>query len=77
MPMIPGNEATAVYFENGAGPTFGSGPDLRIVDEPNSNDCSAELNNSYQCPAGENPTTFLTGDEEFRADEMEVFGFAL
>lgn len=41
----------------------------------NQRDCSAELNNSYECPAGENADIFLTGCDSFLVDEMEVFGF--
>jgi len=75
MSLIAGKEEYAIYRHNGYGPLFGSGHDLLIYNVPNANNCSAKLNNSYECPDGENATTFLTGSENFRVDEMEVFGF--
>lgn len=75
MPLIEGKEEQAIYRNNGLGPTFGSGSDLVIPNAPNANNCTAKLNNSYECPAGENAVSFLTGSETFRVDEMEVFGF--
>ncbi|KAL9963071.1 hypothetical protein ACROYT_G032237 [Oculina patagonica] len=74
IPLIAGREETAIHFDNGFGPIFGS-YDLLIYNAPNSNNCSAKLNNSYQCPTGENAATFLTGNDNFKVDEMEVFGF--
>ena len=75
MPLIEGKEEHAIYRSNGSGPVFGSGYDVLIPNAPNANNCAAKLNNSYQCPAGENAVSFLTGSETFRVDEMEVFGF--
>ena len=75
MPLREGKENNAIYLQNGYGPTFGGGHDLFICNAPNANNCTAKLNNSYECPAGENAVNFLTGTETFRVDEMEVFGF--
>ena len=75
MGLIPGNEEYAIYCSSSCGPTFGSGNDLTITNAPNSNNCSTSLNNAYQCPAGQNGSTFLTGKHVFRVSEMEVFGF--
>ena len=75
MPLIAEKEETAIYFDNDYGPVFGKGFDLLIRTAPNSNNCSVNLNSSYQCPDGENAATFLTGNQNFKVDEMEVFGF--
>ena len=75
MPLIEGKENNAIYRHKGYGPIFGGGHDLFINSSPNANNCSAKLNNSYKCPAGENAVSFLTGREAFMVDEMEVFGF--
>ncbi len=56
-------------------PLFGGGHDLYIAGAPNSNNCSSRLNNTYQCPAGQNANTFLAGNQKFLVSEMEVFGF--
>lgn len=75
MPLIEGKEENAIYRHNGCGPIFGSGHDLSIPNAPNVTNCTAKLNNSYECPADENAVSFLTGSEAFKVDEMEVFGF--
>ncbi|KAL9951609.1 hypothetical protein ACROYT_G044304 [Oculina patagonica] len=76
MPLIAGQEEYAIYCDSSYGPIFGSGNDLCIADRPNSNSCSVKLNNSYQCPAGQNATTFFTGNKYFTVSEMEVFAFS-
>ena len=74
MPLKPGEEGYAIYCRSDYGPIFGRSYDLAIVSEPNiSNRCWASLNNSYQCPFGQNGTTFLTGNEYFTVNEIEVF----
>lgn len=73
--LIPGREDQAIYCASSYGPTFGGGNDFRIVNAPNSNNCSTNLNNTYQLPAGQNATTFLTGNQNFTIHEMEVFRF--
>lgn len=55
------------------GPTFGKGNDLLIVNNPNSNSCSYTLGTTYECPAGQSGTTFLTGSQKFTVNELEVF----
>ena len=50
--------------------------DLEICHEANIyNCCTASLNNTYQCPTGQNANTFLAGNQFFSLSEMEVFGF--
>ena len=75
MPLMAGQESYAIYCNSGYGPTFGGGHDLNIASTPHSNNCSTSLNRTYQCPAGQNGTTFLTGNPYFTVSEMEVFGF--
>jgi len=75
MPLMAGREEYAIYCDSGYGPTFGGNHDLRIPNAPNSNNCGVSLNHTYQCPTGQNANTFLTGRQNFRVNEMEVFGF--
>ena len=75
MPLIAGKEENAIYCSGSYGPTFGGGHDLFIPSAPNSNNGYVILNNTYQCPAGQNTKTFLTGNQNFLVTEMEVFGF--
>ncbi|KAL9951571.1 hypothetical protein ACROYT_G044255 [Oculina patagonica] len=75
MPLIAGEERHAIWCNSGYGPVFGIGHDVVIASAPNSNNCSVNLNNSYQCPTGQNATTFLAGNRKFLVSEMEVFGF--
>ena len=75
MPLIAGQEGNAIYCHNNYGPSFGSDNGLRIVNAPNSHNCSVSLNNTYQCPTGQNDATFLTGSQNFKVTEMEVFVF--
>ncbi|KAL9951606.1 hypothetical protein ACROYT_G044301 [Oculina patagonica] len=74
MPLIAGKEGNAIICNSNYGPVFGSGHDL-CIHEQNSKNCSTKLNTSYQCPAGQNATTFLTGNQIFTLSELEVFGF--
>ena len=73
MTLKPGEETYAICCRSDFGPIFGRGHDLVIVNEPNSKDSWGSLNNSYQCPFGENGTTFFTGNENFTVSEMEVY----
>ena len=76
MPLIAGKESNAIYCYSGHGATFGSGNDFCIPNAPNSsNYCYVALNNTYQCPTGQNATTFFTGNQSFFANEIEVFVF--
>jgi len=75
LPLIAGREGCAIACDSRYGPGFGEGVDLCIVDSPNSNNCTMFMNNTYQCPTGQNANTFLTGNQTFLVSEMEVFGF--
>ena len=79
IPLKAGEEEYAIICNTDFGPIFGGAGcgayDLRIPNAPNSNNCSSRLNNTYQCPAGQNATTFLTGNQNFTLSEFEVFGF--
>ena len=75
MPLIAGQEGKAMYCNSNYGPIFGEGHDLGIVNRPNSNGSSVNLNKTYQCPTGQNAYAFLTGNKFFIVNEMEVFGF--
>jgi len=76
MSLIAGREGYAIVYDRSYGPVFGSGNDINIPDAPNSNNGSVNLNKTYQCPAGQNANTFLTGNQYFTVSEMEVFGFS-
>ena len=75
MPLRAGQEGYAIYCYSGCGPTFGANHDLHIPNAPNSSNGYVNLNQTYQCPAGQNATTFLTGNYNFTVSEMEVFSF--
>ena len=76
MSLKAGEEEFAIYCSNDHGPIFGRGDhDLSIADTPNSCKCNVRLDNSYECPPGEDFKTFLTGEGEFYVGDMEVFGF--
>ena len=74
LPLIEGKEEKAISCYSNNGPTFGS-TDLCITNSPNSNPCAVNLNNKYQCPVGQNGTKFLTGNQNFYVNEMELFVF--
>ena len=73
MPLKSGREEYAMFYNSGYGPTYGGGHDLYICNAPNSNNCSTYLNNTYQCPSGQNNNMVLTGGQYFRVSEMEVY----
>ena len=75
MALKDGREGYAIHCHGGYGPIFGGGADLRFPNTPNSNSCCVNLNNTYECPVGQNATTFFTGAQTFTIQEMEVFGF--
>ena len=75
MPLIAGREGCAIYCHSNNGPTFGGGHDFRIPNAPNSTNCYVNLNNTYQCPVGQNNATFFTGLQNFTIAEIEVFAF--
>lgn len=52
MSILPEKMDDAIHCCSNYGPSFGTGPDLRIANNPNNNSgCSARLSNSYQLPA--------------------------
>ena len=55
------------YIDGGQqGPAFGGGHDLVIVENANADTSSSyNVGNTYQCPAGQNLQTFLTGAHHF------------
>ena len=73
IPLKAGQEGSAIYCYSNCGPAFGAGNDLYIANSPHSNSSYVSLNNTYQCPAGQNGNTFLTGNQNFTVNEMEVF----
>lgn len=76
MSLLPEKMDQAIYCSINYGPTFGTGHDLRIANNPNTmNSCSARLSNCYQIPAGQKATSFFTGGETFHLTELEVFSF--
>ena len=75
MPLIAGKEGNAILCNSGYGPIFGGGPDFRVPNAPNSSNCHVSLNNTYQCPTGQNNAGFFTGSQNFTIAEMEVFVF--
>ena len=74
MPLKSGQERSAMFCDKDYGPTFGYGVyhDLYICNVPNSNNCYTYLNNTYQCPSGQN-ADMLTGCQSFLVSEMEVY----
>jgi len=76
MSLLPRKMNQAICCCSTYGPSFGAGPDLQIPSNPNnSNTCCAWLSNSYQLPAGQKASIFLTGNETFNLTELEVFNF--
>lgn len=74
-PLKAGSGKSAMYCDSG-GPAFGVGHDLFISSEANANSDSSSkyLNRSYACPSHVTfNSTFLTGNEFFTVDELEVF----
>ncbi|KXJ05720.1 BTB/POZ domain-containing protein KCTD21 [Exaiptasia diaphana] len=68
------NHGNAIYCNNGYGPTFGGNYDLYICDNPQSNNCSSNIGDTYKLPSGQTANTFLTGGQYFKLSEMEVYG---
>ena len=66
--------AKAMAHSSNHGPTFGSNVDLHVANNANSNtESTIFIGGSYQCPAGQNAQTFITGSHTFQAAEVEVF----
>ena len=75
IPLIAGSERNAIYLHSNYGQSFGSDDGLLIDSSTNSYNCFASLDNSCQCPTGQNGNTFLTGGQNSKITEMEVFVF--
>ena len=64
----------AIYKDSTHGPTFGSGRDIYIADNANSNNNSFTLPSDFETPKGANePNTILAGTQHFSPDDWEVF----
>ena len=65
----------AIYRGSSYGPIFGSGHDIYIANNANSNTKStANFGHSYSVPSGvKDKTTILAGTYNFTPDEVEVF----
>ncbi|XP_068678620.1 uncharacterized protein [Montipora foliosa] len=81
LPLIPGKEGLAIYCVSGCGPIFGTNTpsgyfDLCIGNNSNqANTNQTSPNNCYKCPEGQNANSFLAGNYQFAASEVEVFAF--
>ena len=81
LPLIPGKEGSAIYCTSGYGPVFGTSEpsgyyDLLISNNSNESDTNQACpNNCYKCPEGQDTDTFLVGNYQFAASEIEVFVF--
>ena len=77
-PLKSQNTVHTIYCKGGYGPTFGSGHDLRIVDNAGSNTNSyTNFGYSYQAPSGytlgqTNTQSLLAGSYHFTPSEVEV-----
>jgi len=68
------NDSYAVKHKISRGPIFGAGAGIRVSDNANIGASSYTcVGGSYECPAGQTETLFLTGHEYFQASEVEVF----
>lgn len=67
--------SNAIYRGSSYGPLFGSGNDIRIADNANSNTNSyTSFGDSYSVPSGvKDRFTILAGTQKFSPDEVEVF----
>ena len=65
-----------IYCDSGYGPTFGSGHDLHICNAANESTGSYSiLGKAYKYPPNQAVATFLTGNQKFKVNEYEVFGY--
>eukprot|EP00586_Coscinodiscus_wailesii_P010113 CAMPEP_0172490414 /NCGR_PEP_ID=MMETSP1066-20121228/20820_1 /TAXON_ID=671091 /ORGANISM="Coscinodiscus wailesii, Strain CCMP2513" /LENGTH=605 /DNA_ID=CAMNT_0013258867 /DNA_START=47 /DNA_END=1864 /DNA_ORIENTATION=+ len=73
MVQIEPNVSEAICQVASYGPTFGEGHDIYVADNPNSNSNSfVSIGATYICPEGQS-SDFITGSENFKVQEMEVF----
>ena len=73
MSLIAGMEGCGILCSRSYGPTFGSGFDLHISNNANSNSNGSSLGTTYQLPPGQQKT-FFTGATYFTVTDYEVFG---
>ena len=73
MGIKAGNEEYAVCYCSIWGPVFGGGHDLFIISNANTNTSYSNVGNTYHLPAGATDPHFLTGSEEFKVTDYEVF----
>ena len=72
--QLDSSSSSSVYDHASYGPTFGSGHDLHIADSANMNTNSYEwLGSIYTVPSGISHDPFLTGNNYFRANQIETF----
>ena len=71
------NYYNAIYDHPGYGPSFGTGPDLRLSDNCHTSKTSySRLGDAYKVPSGYTANTALAGSEYFYCDDYEVFYLA-
>ena len=70
LPQLDSSSPDSVYDHASYGPTFGAGRDLRIAESANAQSRSW-LGKTYTRPSGK--FKFLTGSNNFRANEVETF----
>ena len=73
MSLIAGKEACGILASSSYGPMFGSGYDLYISNNANTNSSGSNLGNTYQLLPGQQ-RTFFTGAQNFTVTDYEVFG---
>ena len=73
------NSGNAIYTNNGYGPTFGGGHDLKIVNNAHISTSSySNLGHTYRPPSGygynqANTKALLAGSYNFKPSEIEVY----
>jgi hypothetical protein len=79
-PIINGRNGNAIYCNSSYGAIFGSGNDLAIHNNANSNQNSNSMNlgNTYQPPPGyqcgtQQTQSLFAGSKNFTPTEIEVF----
>ena len=74
------NSPYAIYRKSGNGPTFGTGPDIKVANNAHSNmESRTNFGHGYSVPTKRSKTqayTILAGSEHFSPDEVEVFYLA-
>ncbi|XP_067048500.1 uncharacterized protein [Acropora muricata] len=74
LPQLDSSNPYSVYEQPNFGPSFGSNHDLNIADHANMNSYSYEkLGYAYTVPSGIPGDPFLTENNYFRANEIEIF----